>query len=405
MSECSICGMEERFTNAITNCSNIECNEKVCDSCALYIDYKCIKCNSVIDRININSEPLLSDEVEFKEDDSNIKYTIESSSELESDYSTLNDDYSTLTIDEVKDVKVEEIEDKDKEIVEINNTDILNSFNQMSILERVKKNFPILCPNLGNSCYINSTLQLIFNSYNLYYEFEETFGKFENIIDLVKLVREKYCSELKINIFEQGDSSSFLEWILDKINTTIIPNKANPSYSLLLHSIVVCDNIECKNVINQRQFYNILYVTPNETDNLLTQSINREFKKSKVEYNCSKCKNKSSVKKTYLTSIPSMIFISLQHFGSSVDFKIETDISMNGFNFKLTGFVERIGMMEQMGHYVSFILKENNSKEEKWLLLNDDRLFVCEDKFIEQKLIQNNRGLFQIYLLRYDICD
>lgn len=392
MSECNICGIEQTFTTAILNCSNDECNEQICDSCALYINYKCIKCNSFINS-NIIIKSLVSDDnIEFKENE----------------YSSLNDEYSSLNIEDtnIEEEKVEEIEDKDKEIIEINNSDILNSFvGDMSILERVKKNFPILCPNLGNSCYINSTLQLIFNNYNLYYEFEETFGKFENIIELIKLVREKYCTELKINIFEQGDSSSFLEWILDKINTTIIPNKANPIYSLLLHSIVKCDNLECNNVINQRQFYNILYVTPNETDIYLTESVNREFKRSKVEYNCSKCKNKTSSKKTYLSSIPFSMFISLQHFGSSVNFTIEKDISINNFNFRLTGFVERIGRLEQTGHYVSFILKENGSKEEKWLLLNDDKLFLCTDEFIEQKLIQNNRGLFQIYLLKYDICE
>jgi uncharacterized UBP type Zn finger protein len=389
MSECSICGMEERFTNAITNCSNSECNEKVCDSCALYIDNKCIKCNAVIKfDTNTITESLLS----------------ESSSEYEydSEYAILNDDITNLKIEDLNDVKNKE-ENENKDLIEINKNDI-NILN-MSILDMVKKNFPILCPNLGNTCYINSTLQLIFNNYNLYYEFEETFGKFENIFGLIKTVRDKYCSELKIQIFEQGDSSSFLEWILDKINTTIIPNKANPAYSLLLHSIVVCDNTECKNVVNQRQFYNILYVTPNDTDNLLTQSINREFKKSNVEYNCSKCKNKSSIKKTYLSSIPGMIFISLQHFGSTVNFKIDKEISMNGFNFRLTSFVERIGMMEQTGHYVSFVLKQNNLGEEKWILLNDDKLFVCSDDFIDQKLVQNSRHLYQIYLLKYEICD
>jgi uncharacterized UBP type Zn finger protein len=389
MSECSICGIEERFTNEITNCSNSECNEKVCYSCALYIDNKCIKCNAVIKSdTNTITEPLLS----------------ESSSEYDDDYeyAILNDDITNLKIEDPNDVKNKE-ENENKDLIEINKNDI-NILN-MSILDIVKKNFPILCPNLGNTCYINSTLQLIFNNYNLYYEFEETFGKFENIFELIKTVRDKYCSELKIQIFEQGDSSSFLEWILDKINTTIIPNKTNPAYSLLLHSIVVCDNTECKNVVNQRQFYNILYVTPNNTDNLLTQSINREFKKTNVEYNCSKCKNKSSIKKTYLSSIPGMIFISLQHFGSTVNFKIEKAISMNGFNFRLTSFIERIGMMEQTGHYVSFVLKQNNLGEEKWILLNDDKLFVCSEDFIDQKLVQNSRHLYQIYLLKYEICD
>jgi uncharacterized UBP type Zn finger protein len=402
MTECSICGMEERFTNVITNCSNSECNEKVCDSCALYIDNKCIKCNAVIKfDTNSISEPLLSDEVDPI---TNIKYTIDSSSEFEyeSDYTILNDELTNLNIENNNFVENKE-ENENKDLIEIhkNDSNILN----MSILDIVNKKLPILCPNLGNTCYINSTLQLIFNSYNLYYEFEETFGKFENICELIKTVRDKYCSELKIQIFEQGDSSSFLEWILDKINTTIIPNKANPAYSLLLHSIVVCDNIECKNVVNQRQFYNILYVTPNNTDNLLTQSINREFRKSTVEYNCSKCKNKSSIKKTYLSSIPGIIYVSLQHFGSAVNFKIEKEISMNGFNFRLTSFVERIGMLEQAGHYVSFILKQNSLGEEKWILLNDDKLFVCSDDFIDQKLVQNSRHLYQIYLLKYEICD
>ena len=93
----------------------------------------------------------------------------ESSSEYEydSEYAILNDDITNLKIEDLNDVKNKE-ENENKDLIEIhkNDSNILN----MSILDIVKKNLPILCPNLGNTCYINSTLQLIFYSYNLYYE-------------------------------------------------------------------------------------------------------------------------------------------------------------------------------------------------------------------------------------------
>jgi hypothetical protein len=374
--ECSICCLNFNIEDSylIQKCSNENCNNINCIYCSKYINYSCMKCNS-----KFNFDKSIIDEVEKTETSFNMDKVSDQIDIIENQKE--NEDYEII---DIKDNNVEtDIKEEEKK-----------TYNTME--EAVRKYMIIKLPNIGNSCYINSVLQLFFNCKKLYLELEEAFGKFSHPLDLVQKLRLDYTQELKINIYEQADSSSFLEYILDKINN-IMPNKINPIYSLLYHTKLKCKN--CNEYVNQRQFNNIMYIQPNLTDTTLEDIIEREFKSNSIEYTCSKCKHNCSKRFVNINNIPRYLFISIQHFGNGVDFSINKELIINNISYTLIGMVERIGMHESIGHYISFVKKH----DDKWMLFNDDRVYTCDDKLIDEKLQQNKRMMFQVYICMYEI--
>lgn len=305
-------------------------------------------------------------------------------------------------IDQIKEEVAEDDEDYERceeEIVEEGVKIIKEEVKNigLSLDDKVEDNIQISCPNLGNSCYINSVLQIFFHSKRLYSELREIIELENggNVVELISKIRNMYTTEKKLSLSEQCDSYLFLSYLLDKINE-LFPSKFNPCYSILLHSKIKCGG--CKNIVHQRQCENILYLRPSPLMNDIDDMIDLEFKVKKLEYKCKKCDHTVSSKKTIIENLPEYLFITLQEFGEeNIDFKIEKILIVEGLEYELSGMIEHIGVSNNGGHYVSYIKHSNKI----WYLYNDDRITECND--IKNIRNQNNREYSQVLLVWYKI--
>lgn len=268
-------------------------------------------------------------------------------------------------------------------------------YESKSILNNVKKGELIRCPNLGNTCYINSVLQFFLHDKKMMSELLEVFPDCNTIVELINAIRLHYTNVNKLNIYEQCDSNLLLSCILDKINT-LFPTKFNPMYGNLLHTCIKCK--QCKYVVHQRQFENILYLIPSEESKTIENMLNDSFHNQDVEYKCSKCNTIDSRKTVKLESIPKKIFISIQQIGENVSFEIEQELNFFTFMYKLTSCIEHIGNTETSGHYINYSYSNIDSK---WYIHDDDRITECTD--LSTFLNQNKRMYRQVYILQYEM--
>lgn len=262
--------------------------------------------------------------------------------------------------------------------------------------EDVFQDSKIRLPNIGNSCYVNSALQICLHSKRLWKECCEIIGEsyLINFLMAVTTVRQKYAEANKIHIWEQCDSVSILRYLFDKIND-LYPKGFNPLYGLCLHSQYKCG--DCKVITHQRQFESIYCLFPNRDSKSIQEMLHEEFKKTEIEHKCEKCESKKCTRSVSLDSIPEYIFISLQHIGDDTDFKINSSIEINSIDYSLKGCIEHLGMSEHGGHYVSYF---KNSSDE-WSLFDDDKIVPIQNEQMEERLTQNRRHYCQITLVWY----
>lgn len=337
--ECNICCIAS--DNTIT-CDL--CNTNYCKGCIFYNNNKCNKCNNC------------PNDIEYETFNSNEDTSIEIDTNIDTNTNTL----------------------------------ILSPLSS-----KVKEKLKIGCPNMGNSCYINSTLQVFLHCNIMYSELNEILSHDDTIVSLISNIRKFYTVSNNINEYEQCDSYLLLSFILDKINV-LFPSKFNPQYTLLLHTRITCKN--CKHVVNQRQCENILYLRPDISTTSITECIKQEFTNESLEYKCPKCNHKESSKKTTIDNVSEYIFISLQQFNSASNLTIDSSIWQGGLEYQCCGLIEHIGLTEHNGHYVSYILENDID----WFLYDDDKITECLN--INDTFNQGNRTYKQVTIVWYKLC-
>lgn len=341
--ECKTCGLVEDIKKECEQCHSVICLE-----CIRLQDDKCVECN----------------------------YPISSK------VSSLS---SLLSVSNEEDKREEEEEILIPPPVPKTNTDVfLDS--------------KIRLPNIGNSCYVNSAIQVCLHSKRLWKECCEVIGEnyLINFLLAVTTIRKQYAEANKIQIWEQCDSVSILRYIFDRIND-LYPKGFNPLYGLCLHSQYKC--IDCKTITHQRQFESIYCLFPNAETKSVSDLLFSEFKKTDVEYKCGKCESKKSSRSISLDSIPEYIFISLQHIGDDTNFKIDEMIEMNETEYQIKGCIEHLGMSENGGHYISYF----KDSVGEWSLFDDDKIVPVQKDKMKERLVQNKRQYCQMTLIWYSL--
>lgn len=255
-------------------------------------------------------------------------------------------------------------------------------------------------PNIGNSCYLNSAIQVLkccpLLSRILHlpgYQSQNFMARFlgpviDGLVNNPRLVLQQLVQKRKVQAGAQEDSHEAILEILDSIQ----PSKdvfGEEVYNLFQDVFKVgvkytIDCPDCKYHSTTVQYDTFLYADYAEK---LSTSMNEYFKD--VTIPCENCKGDNAVRRTILKHLPKNLFICLKRYhnlGSSMSMPLEIKIGRNAFD--LTGYVIHYGSLFG-GHYVAEVKKDN-----QWYLCNDNN--VTEISSPEHK----NTGYVYLYVRR-----
>lgn len=248
--------------------------------------------------------------------------------------------------------------------------------------------------NLGNTCYMNSTLQLLLNSY-FFIKYKKNYHPI--IIDFinnynkgkVKPLELKQYIGKNINIFNnynQHDAFEFLILFLDLINC----KELEKHFTIKSKTSIKCKSIDC------------LYEYFNKENNLfLMLSLKNTLDESYRDYKqvikfitneCEKCKRKTHSRKYIIMDEWSDdLIIVLKRFDNNMR-KIDIDIDIPikwRHNYYLKGGIIHSGSYYG-GHYYYYGRRNN-----KWYIYNDSNVSEIDNNEL-------NRLIKKSYILHYE---
>ena len=275
--------------------------------------------------------------------------------------------------------------------------------------------------NLGNTCYLNSALQLILtnkdfinyftktdfseDSLNEIKSFISTYQKSNNSIAPTNII--KLISKRK-KIFggsRQNDSPEAIIFLFDIIEETLKKEKKDnildKLYQINMESIVKCKSMTCLTLSKSIEKNYFLILDIPDQDNLELDDCYRLFKeKEKLDgdssYFCEKCnKKRVASKKMIVTTWPKHLFIWLKRFKSNgikyiknnAQIKIPTSWRRG---YELKGSVIHSGGRDG-GHYVCVSKRRN-----KWYMFNDSRVSSITDSELNSNLKQGYLFYYQL---------
>ncbi len=264
--------------------------------------------------------------------------------------------------------------------------------------------------NIGNSCYLNSAIQMLFNS-NDFRQIVRT-TSFNNIINNYDNSSVFNPSEIKSIVAKnnkmfancnQQDSYEFIIYLLDALDKILGNSMKNSLYEKF--GLKTTSNIKCKMSNCGKESNNVsveLFLQLPITDELdLTDSYRKYKSVGRLEndnaYYCENCKKKVVARKNTITSNwPDNLIIVLKRF----DYNLRKDgrnvnIPLNWrHGYKLKGAIIHMGSYGG-GHYIYFG-EENNDNHSDWFIANDSQI----SKINNIEGFMNNQGK-QSYILYY----
>ena len=247
--------------------------------------------------------------------------------------------------------------------------------------------------NIGNTCYLNSALQFLFNIDSIIYLIINTSNTYPNFNMLKNFILEyknnnnKVLNPVKIKDlislyqknfigFNQNDSSEFLIYLLDFINDNT-DKKLNNCIGIQINIDIKCKRMACLKSNNHFENEKFLFLDLNDNlDNSYRQYKSNEILKDDNEYSCEHCNKKSIARrKTQINKWPKDLIIILKRFDNKLR-KLNNDIDIPfnwRHNYELKGFILHSGGLSS-GHYVYYGEKDSN-----WYLFNDSSINIINN--------------------------
>eukprot|EP00814_Leptocylindrus_danicus_P001135 CAMPEP_0116037750 /NCGR_PEP_ID=MMETSP0321-20121206/22267_1 /TAXON_ID=163516 /ORGANISM="Leptocylindrus danicus var. danicus, Strain B650" /LENGTH=526 /DNA_ID=CAMNT_0003516069 /DNA_START=8 /DNA_END=1588 /DNA_ORIENTATION=+ len=271
--------------------------------------------------------------------------------------------------------------------------------------------------NLGNTCYLNSALQCLFN-------LKSFMTNLSARSSLAECLRDVYESSSKAKAFfqilgkksakyqgnDQKDCHECFVDILDilesedKEENDIDTCKAVDLFSSEVTSCLTCDNCGLKR--SKKEHYNHFSL---DLSSNLSESLDQFFHSgAKLEISCDKCKHKTSTQAVSLSRTPQILLLQLKRFAYSYSkrdsnkntapISIPPQLNFGNSSMKLSSVVHHIGKTANSGHYTADLLCNGTSVsgQKKW--------WRCDDSKVERVnqgdvLDEKNEG---VYLLIYE---
>ncbi len=259
--------------------------------------------------------------------------------------------------------------------------------------------------NLGNTCYLNSGLQMLIQNLD-FCNIVRAFSSKNEVLSKITQIIDEYHKGEKTSIspsfikdmlsnknpnfvgFQQQDSSEFIVLLLDIINNEI--NKVCSKKNLLdkifeieITTSTKCKVLSCLNVSTNVEKSTILMLNLNSECNNLDDCYNLSKQKVKLEgdekYFCEKCnKKRIASQRKEITKWPKNLIIWLRRYQqngrrvSKYNQEIKVPIVWR-YDYNLRGVVYHSGDLYG-GHYV-YAGKVND----KWYLFNDSNVSELHD--------------------------
>lgn len=284
-------------------------------------------------------------------------------------------------------------------------------------------------PNISNTCYINSTLQVL-NSCKYFDKFIESHFWELNYKSIFQesnsekrlLLYKKYITNLQknfptyFNILEQNDVQEFLMLYIDCLYEKVKINykkefnikdlfqkceekwltNYSPIQNIFYYQSI--RQVQCSNCLNKNvniEMSNIICIEPNiDIDTALDNYFQSHFQDDWI---CDKCNiiSKTNRVSTYLSKLPKVIIICIKRFDihhkndnnipMTIDFE-KYSIKSSNTKYELFSTIEHIGSLNY-GHYYT-------------RLFIDDEIYIIDDEIIK-KIKKNTVNDKNTYVLFY----
>lgn len=263
--------------------------------------------------------------------------------------------------------------------------------------------------NIGNTCFMNSTLQCLKFTIPLTKFFLLNDIQTDNLLteNFQKLIKKSWLEEKSfppINFkralcsvnrmfmgTNQHDAHELLICVLDQLNTSLLKQKItiiNDLFRGYYKQTIKC--LECNNEsITKQEFITLeLPITGNNIHECLISYLHEEKLDKENMYKCDKCKKHvSAIKKLEIDELPNFLIITLKRFNRNQ--KINNGVSMPVKNFNLLnstynlyGTVNHFGNMNG-GHYTANVLHANDS----WYNMNDSQCSEIDESKVNNSSI------------------
>jgi ubiquitin C-terminal hydrolase len=264
--------------------------------------------------------------------------------------------------------------------------------------------------NLGNTCFFNSTLQLLFhctvlnkllisNNFNgkiinEYKNFINDYvSKNNSVITPISIVRS-ISHNLGRNKSSQEDAEQYLNYIIDclieELNIFIkendmtnckISNKnitleslINNLFTIKTRKTIICPYCDHKSITNEKD--NKLYISIKDNmllDDLIFHNMNEKLDNDN-KYKCENCNQYGcAMINKEIIDYPKYLILTLKRYTNTnnkinLPIKMNYKLDINGLNYELRGFIYHSGITNG-GHYVYY-----GKRNDVWYLFNDSQL-------------------------------